>query len=66
MSNDRSKRALDSLAQVLDVLEVYGVLEHVTIDLGELRGLNYHTGVTFQGFLPGIGAQCAVAGVIIT
>ncbi len=60
VGNDRSKKALDSLAQVLDVLEVYGVLDHVTIDLGELRGLNYHTGVTFQGFLSGVGrAVCS-------
>ncbi len=55
VSNERSRRALDGLNQVLDVLDVYGVLDHVTIDLGELRGLNYHTGITFQGFLPGVG-----------
>ena len=55
VSNERSRKALDSLAQVLDVLDVYGVLDHVTIDLGELRGLNYHTGITFQGFLSGVG-----------
>ena len=53
--NERSRKALDGLARVLDVLEVYGVLEHVTIDLGELRGLNYHTGITFQGFISGVG-----------
>ncbi len=58
--NERSRKALDNLAQVLDVLEVYGVLDHVTVDLGELRGLNYHTGITFQGFLPGVGrAVCS-------
>lgn len=60
--NERSRKALDSLAQVLDVLEVYGVLEHVTIDLGELRGLHYHTGITFQGFLPGIGRTVCSGG----
>lgn len=58
--NQRSRRALDNLAQVLDVLEVYGVLDHVTLDLGELRGLNYHTGITFQGFMSGVGrAVCS-------
>jgi ATP phosphoribosyltransferase regulatory subunit len=58
--NERSCNALDNLSQVLDVLEVYGVLDHVTVDLGELRGLNYHTGITFQGFLSGIGrAVCS-------
>ena len=60
VNNERSQRALDGLAQVLDILEVYGVLDHVTIDLGELRGLNYHTGITFQGFLSGVGrAVCS-------
>lgn len=58
--NERSRQALDNLSQVLDVLEVYGVLDHVTVDLGELRGLNYHTGITFQGFMTGIGrAVCS-------
>lgn len=60
--NDRSRKALDSLAKVLDVLEVYGVLEHVTVDLGELRGLQYHTGITFQGFLSGIGRTVCSGG----
>jgi ATP phosphoribosyltransferase regulatory subunit len=62
VSNDRSRRALDSLAQVLDVLEIYGVLDHVTIDLGELRGLQYHTGITFQGFLAGVGQSVCSGG----
>jgi ATP phosphoribosyltransferase regulatory subunit len=60
VTNDRSRRALENLFKVLDVLEVYGVAEHVTFDLGELRGLDYHTGLTFQGFLPGVGrAVCS-------
>lgn len=58
--NERSLRALDNLSQVLDILSVYGVDDHITLDLGEIRGLDYHTGVTFQGFLPGIGrAVCS-------
>lgn len=62
VSNDRSRRALDNLAKILDVLEIYGVSDHVTIDLGELRGLNYHTGMTFQGFLPGLGRSICSGG----
>lgn len=58
--NDRSRRALDSLYKILEILQVYGVEDHVTFDLGELRGLDYHTGVTFQGFLTGMGrAVCS-------
>jgi ATP phosphoribosyltransferase regulatory subunit len=60
VGNDISKRALDNLQRVLDVLQVYGVDEFITIDLGELRGFDYHTGVIFQGFLTGFGrAVCS-------
>jgi ATP phosphoribosyltransferase regulatory subunit len=38
VANDRSRRALENLRQILEVLEAYGVEEHVTFDLGELRG----------------------------
>lgn len=62
VTNERSRRALDNLARVLDILEVYGVERHVTIDLGELRGLDYHSGVTFQGFLPGLGRAVCLGG----
>ncbi len=58
--NDRSKRALDNLAQVIEILDIYGVSEHLTLDLGEIRGLDYHTGITFEGFVPGLGeAVCS-------
>jgi len=58
--NERSRRALETLFAVRDILKVYGVEEHVTFDLGELRGLDYHTGITLQGFLPGVGqAVCS-------
>src|SRR6185369_223704 len=58
--NDRSKKALDNLAQVLEILDIYGVSEHLTVDLGEIRGLDYHTGITFEGFVPGLGeAVCS-------
>lgn len=58
--NDRSRRALENLARILETLEAYGVQDHVTFDLGELRGLDYNTGVTFQGYLGGFGrAVCS-------
>jgi ATP phosphoribosyltransferase regulatory subunit len=60
VGNDRSKRALDNLAQALEILDIYGVSEHLTVDLGEIRGLDYHTGITFEGFVPGVGeAVCS-------
>lgn len=60
VGNDTSKRALDNLHRVLDMLRVYGVDDLITIDLGELRGFDYHTGLIFQGFLTGFGrAVCS-------
>lgn len=60
--NERSLRALDNLAQVVDILDIYGVAEHLTIDLGEIRGLDYHSGITFEGFVPGVGEAICSGG----
>jgi ATP phosphoribosyltransferase regulatory subunit len=60
VGNERSKRALDNLEQVLEILDIYGVSDYLTVDLGEIRGLDYHTGITFEGFVPGVGeAVCS-------
>lgn len=53
--NDRSRRALDNLAKVVDILAIHGIKDELTIDLGEIRGLAYHSGITFEGFVPGLG-----------
>jgi len=53
--NERSKRALENLAAVIDILSKHGIRDELTIDLGEIRGLAYHTGLTFEGFVPGFG-----------
>jgi ATP phosphoribosyltransferase regulatory subunit len=60
VTSEVSRRALDNLHRVLEMLGVYGVDEYVTVDLGELRGFDYHTGLIFQGFLGGFGrAVCS-------
>jgi ATP phosphoribosyltransferase regulatory subunit len=60
--NSRSRLALDNLQQVLDILDIHGVSDHLTIDLGETRGLGYHTGITFEGFVPGLGGPVCSGG----
>jgi ATP phosphoribosyltransferase regulatory subunit len=37
-------------------------LGEVAIDLGEVRGLGYYTGITFAGYAPGAGAAVASGG----
>ena len=57
---DRARRALDNVMAVLDILDIYGVADYITVDLGEIRGLDYHTGLTFEGFVTGVGeAVCS-------
>jgi len=55
VKNDRSRRALDNLAKVVEILAIHGIRDELTVDLGEIRGLSYHTGVTFEGFIPSLG-----------
>jgi ATP phosphoribosyltransferase regulatory subunit len=62
VTNSRSCAALDNLCQVLDILEIHGVSDHLTIDLGETRGLDYHTGITFEGFVSGLGEPVCSGG----
>ncbi len=62
VSNGRSKAALDNLRQVIDILDIHGVSDHLTIDLGETRGLEYHTGITFEGFVTGLGEPVCSGG----
>jgi ATP phosphoribosyltransferase regulatory subunit len=55
VKNEVSCRALHNLHEVVAILELHGVTRYLTIDLGETRGLDYHTGLTFEGFAPGVG-----------
>jgi ATP phosphoribosyltransferase regulatory subunit len=47
--------ALEDLRQVAALLEAYGVAEDVSYDLAEVRDLDYYTGITYEGFAPGLG-----------
>ncbi len=51
---------LEHLRRVLDLLDVYGVKYQV--DLGVARGLEYYTGVVFEIYGEGLGAESQVCG----
>lgn len=55
VNNPRSRAALQNITEVVEILAMHGIEDCLTIDLGETRGLDYHTGLTFEGFVPGIG-----------
>ncbi|MFN8471298.1 MAG: ATP phosphoribosyltransferase regulatory subunit [Anaerolineae bacterium] len=50
-----AQAALDNLAAIYDWLARAGLAEPIIIDLGEVRGMNYYTGLTFEAFAAGMG-----------
>lgn len=58
----RASRALDNLSAVIDILDLHGIGEILTVDLGEMRGFDYHTGVTFEGFVEGVSEPVCSGG----
>ena len=53
--NAGASQAIDNLSRVYDLLSAQGLAGHLVIDLGEARGMDYYTGVTIEGFSPGLG-----------
>ena len=47
--------ALDELQVVVDAVRRQTPNAEVFLDLGELRGYHYHTGIVFAAFVPGLG-----------
>jgi len=56
LEKDPSGRlSLEYLKKVLDIIGKKGYMDIITIDLGEVRGFDYYTGIIFEGFAPDIG-----------
>lgn len=47
--------AAEALRRVYQYLKDFGVQEHVSLDLGILRGFSYYTGAVFEGYVPRVG-----------
>jgi len=54
--------AVTELRAVTDALVAAGLESHVTVDLGEVRGLDYYTGLVFRVFAPGLGFEVGGGG----
>jgi ATP phosphoribosyltransferase regulatory subunit len=52
---------LSELEAALRIARRRGVRD-VEVDLGEVRGLGYYTGITFAGYAPGAGSAVASGG----
>ncbi|HTY79456.1 MAG TPA: ATP phosphoribosyltransferase regulatory subunit [Candidatus Bathyarchaeia archaeon] len=62
VKNPRSEAALRNLAEVYRLLTVYGLADSVLLDLGEVSGFDYYSGVHFEAYVSGLGAPLAGGG----
>lgn len=53
--NESSKKAIDDLEKVIEILAEYELTKYITIDLGMVQKLGYYTGIIFKGFTYGVG-----------
>ncbi len=59
---DASRAALANLAEVVTVLENYGLADRVLLDLAEAHAFEYCTGIVFGAFARGLGYQLSNGG----
>lgn len=62
VSNEKSLQALDYLEALYAELKRRRVQKHITIDLSEVRGLDYYTGTIFKIYVPGLGFEIGGGG----
>ncbi|MEF3356031.1 ATP phosphoribosyltransferase regulatory subunit [Paenibacillus sp. GYB006] len=55
ISSEEARNSVQHLCAVWEVLEAYGVSEHVLIDLTMLGDFSYYTGMTFEGYASELG-----------
>ena len=60
--NPRSVEALDHLEEIYSIFERLDLAQHLTIDLGEVRGFDYYTGIIFRAYVRDLGFEVALGG----
>ncbi|MCO6452562.1 MAG: ATP phosphoribosyltransferase regulatory subunit [Caldilineales bacterium] len=55
VQNEEMAVALDRLRDVQVRLTYYGAAENLAIDLADVRGMDYYTGITFKAYTPEMG-----------
>jgi ATP phosphoribosyltransferase regulatory subunit len=53
--NQAARAAVDRLGQVCSILEQTGLSRYVIVDLGEVRNMDYYTGIVYRGYISGLG-----------
>jgi ATP phosphoribosyltransferase regulatory subunit len=62
VNNQRSERALANLQSVYEMLQVYGLEAFILLDLSEIRGFDYYSGIVFEGFTTNLGYEICGGG----
>lgn len=62
ITNERSMSALSALENLWGVIEKLSLSQLFEIDLGDMSGLDYYTGLTFKIYLAGAGARIGAGG----
>src|ERR1051326_3495802 len=60
--NPRSVEALNHLEEIYSIFERLDLAQHLTIDLGEIRGFDYYTGILFRAYVRNLGFEVAAGG----
>jgi ATP phosphoribosyltransferase regulatory subunit len=53
--NKKASNAVNELFKLYNTLKAFGVIDNIVVDMGVLRGLDYYTGVVFEGYSPDLG-----------
>lgn len=62
VKNERSRRAVDRLADIYEGLKTYEADSYVSFDLGMLSKYHYYTGVIFKAYTYGVGEAVVTGG----
>ncbi len=60
--NERALRAIDRLERVQEILDIYGLGDYVSYDLGMLSKYSYYTGIIFKAYTYGTGEYLVTGG----
>ncbi len=62
VTNERSIGAIKHLENIYGIFERLGLDRRLTIDLGEIRGFDYYSGILFRVYVRGLGFEVAAGG----
>ncbi|MBI5232950.1 MAG: ATP phosphoribosyltransferase regulatory subunit [Deltaproteobacteria bacterium] len=62
VSDESLLKVVENLKEVISMIEAKGYKSHITIDLAEVRGFDYYTGMIFEGFGANLGRPLVSGG----